>query len=114
MISASGYNDVVRIYAAAQADGVDYNLAFIGSDFTREYAKPFEQAYMRALFDYGYQRALSGDLGAPAAGRPGPAHGPTAGAGGRQGDAVLTARAGRDRQVWRGKAFPPQPHLCFR
>ena len=35
MISSAGYNDVWRIYAAAERDGVDYNLAFIGRDFTQ-------------------------------------------------------------------------------
>jgi len=47
MISSQGYNDVLRIYFAAERDGVDYNLAFIGRDFTVEYDKPFEQSYMR-------------------------------------------------------------------
>src|SRR4051812_1059394 len=61
MIAASGYNDVLRIYAAAERDGVDFNLAFIGRDFTVEYDKPFEQSYMRPLYDYGRQRALLGD-----------------------------------------------------
>src|SRR5215218_1419860 len=61
MISASGLNDVLRIHAAAERDGVDYNLAFIGRDFTVEYDKPFEQSYMRPLFEYGRQRALRGD-----------------------------------------------------
>ena len=61
MISASGFNDVLRIHAAAERDGVDYNLAFIGRDFTVEYDKPFEQSYMRPLFEYGRQRALRGD-----------------------------------------------------
>src|SRR3954466_2755575 len=61
MITASGINDVLRIYAATQRDGVDYNLAYIGRDFTVEYDKPFEQSYMRPLFDYGRQRALRGD-----------------------------------------------------
>jgi hypothetical protein len=61
MIAASGFNDVLRIYAATQRDGVDYNLAYIGRDFTVEYDKPFEQSYMRSLFDYGRQRALQGD-----------------------------------------------------
>jgi len=40
---------VWRIYSAAERDRVDYNLAFIGRDFTVEYDKPFEQAYMRPL-----------------------------------------------------------------
>ena len=60
MIAASGYNDVLRIHAAAERDGVDHNLAFIGRDFTVEYDKPFEQSYMRPLFEYGRQRALRG------------------------------------------------------
>jgi predicted acylesterase/phospholipase RssA len=61
MIAASGYNDVLRIYAAAERDQVDYNLAYIGRDFTVEYDMPFEQSYMRPLFEYGRQRALRGD-----------------------------------------------------
>ena len=35
MIAAAGFNDVVRIYDITQRDGIDYNLAFIGPDFTR-------------------------------------------------------------------------------
>jgi predicted acylesterase/phospholipase RssA len=61
MISSAGYNDVRRIHAAAERDGVDYNLAFIGRDFTVEYDKPFDQTYMRPLYEYGRQRALRGD-----------------------------------------------------
>ena len=33
MIAAAGYNDVMRIYNITQRDGIDYNLAYIGSDF---------------------------------------------------------------------------------
>jgi Patatin-like phospholipase len=60
MIYYAGYNDAIRIYAASKHDGVDYNLAFIGSDFTMEHKVPFDQAYMRALFDYGYQLGRAG------------------------------------------------------
>ena len=60
MIHYSGYNDVLRIYATTRRDGVDFNLAYIGSDFTMEHKTPFDPAYMRALFDYGYQRARAG------------------------------------------------------
>ena len=60
MIAISGYNDVIRIYALAQRDGIDYNLAFIGSDFNQVLPSPFDPAFMRALYDYGYQRALRG------------------------------------------------------
>ena len=54
MIQYSGYNDVVRIYFTSQRDGVGYNLAYIGSDFTFPHKENFDQDYMRALFQYGY------------------------------------------------------------
>jgi hypothetical protein len=57
MIHYSGYNDVFRIYASSQLDGIDFNLAYIGEDFTTERKENFDQAYMRALFEYGYQQA---------------------------------------------------------
>ena len=53
MTASSGYNDVVRMHFGTQRDGIDYNLAFIGADFTGEYTEPFEQSYMRELYDYG-------------------------------------------------------------
>lgn len=60
MIHYGGYNDVLRIYATSRRDGVDYNLAFIGTDFTMEHNVPFDQTYMRALFDYGYEAGRAG------------------------------------------------------
>ena len=60
MIAASGLNDVVRIYNTTHRDGIRFNLAYIGSDFTEKLPEPFDQGYMRALFDYGYQRARRG------------------------------------------------------
>jgi predicted patatin/cPLA2 family phospholipase len=60
MLAASGYNDVVRTYFVAERDGVDYNLAYIGSDFTAEKSGEFDQAYMRALYDYGFRQARAG------------------------------------------------------
>src|SRR4051795_3595635 len=60
MIGASGQNDLIRIYETCRQDGVDYKLAYIGTDFTMELSEPFDPAYMRALFDYGYQQARHG------------------------------------------------------
>ncbi len=60
MLAASGHNDVLRTYFVSQRDGVDYNLAYIGSDFTVEKKGEFEQAYMQALFQYGYDQAKAG------------------------------------------------------
>lgn len=58
MIASGGYNDIVRIWNTTRQDGVDFNLAYISSQFEGSYSQPFEQAYMRQLFDYAYQRAL--------------------------------------------------------
>jgi hypothetical protein len=60
MIHTSGSNDLLRIYFVTQRDGFDYNLAYIGRDFTAPRAGDFDKAYMNALFDYGYQQARHG------------------------------------------------------
>lgn len=60
MLAASGHNDVLRTYFTSLRDGVDYNLAYIGADFTLEKKGEFEQPYMQALYQYGYQQAKSG------------------------------------------------------
>jgi predicted acylesterase/phospholipase RssA len=60
MITASGFNDVVRIYYSTARDGIDFNLAYIGKDFDKKLPSPFEQAYMRALFDYGLNQGKAG------------------------------------------------------
>jgi predicted acylesterase/phospholipase RssA len=60
MITASGFNDAVRLYFFTQRDGVDFNLAYIGNEFTMALAAPFDPAYMRALYAHGYERGLAG------------------------------------------------------
>jgi hypothetical protein len=60
MLAASGHNDIMRTYFISLRDGVDYNLAYIGADFTLEKKGEFEQAYMQALFQYGYEQAKAG------------------------------------------------------
>ena len=60
MTTASGFNDVMRIYNNTQRDGIGFNLAYIGTDLTQKLPQPFDPGYMRALFDYGYQQGRSG------------------------------------------------------
>jgi hypothetical protein len=60
MITASGFNDVLRIYNNTQRDGIGFNLAYIDPGFTEKLPEPFDPGYMRALFDYGYQRGRRG------------------------------------------------------
>jgi len=50
----------MRMYNTTLHDGIPFNLAYIGPDFTEKLPAPFDQRYMRDLFDYGYQRARRG------------------------------------------------------
>ena len=60
MISASGFNDVARIRNTTREDKVDFNLAVIGPDFQDEPKEPFEQAFMRKLYDHAFAQARVG------------------------------------------------------
>jgi hypothetical protein len=60
MIAASGYNDVARILNTTREDRVDFNLATIGPDFRDEAKEPFEQAYMRRLYNHAFAQARAG------------------------------------------------------
>ena len=62
MIATSGVNDMIRMYAIATRDHVGYHLAYIDGDFTSTYKEKglFDQTYMRALFQYGFERASAG------------------------------------------------------
>jgi hypothetical protein len=61
MLQAAGYSDVALAYFLTKRDDVAYRLAYIGADFAEPRGRPFEPAYMRALFDYGYAQARSGN-----------------------------------------------------
>jgi hypothetical protein len=54
---AQGLEDLYRIYTRTQQDGLNYNLAYIGADFTVVHRKDFDTDYMRAMFDYSYPLA---------------------------------------------------------
>ena len=60
MLTASGNNDLLRTYFITRRDGVGYNLAFIGPDFVIGPVAEFDQAFMQALYDYGYRQAVEG------------------------------------------------------
>jgi predicted acylesterase/phospholipase RssA len=60
LIHTQGIGDLYRIYATAQRDGVDYNLAFIPSSFNAPHKAEFDNAYMRELYDVGHDMALKG------------------------------------------------------
>lgn len=60
MIHYSGQNDVYRLQTTTTRDGVDFNLAYIGRDFTVEHTEQFDPTYMRALFEYGRAQIKNG------------------------------------------------------
>jgi hypothetical protein len=60
LIQTQGVGDLYRIYLIAQRDGLDFNLAYIPKSFTRTLKEPFETAYMKALFQVGYDMAVKG------------------------------------------------------
>jgi hypothetical protein len=60
MIHYSGQNDVFRLQTTTARDGVDFNLAYIGRDFTVEHKDDFDPTFMRALFEYGRSQVRNG------------------------------------------------------
>ncbi len=60
LIHSQGIGDLYRIYATAQRDGVDFNLGFIPSSFNAPHKEEFDNEYMRALYDTGYNMMLKG------------------------------------------------------
>ena len=60
LIQNQGFGDLYRIFAIAQRDHVDYNLAFIPSTFDTPHTADFDTAYMKALFDLGTRMAAKG------------------------------------------------------
>jgi hypothetical protein len=60
LIQTQGISDLHRIYQAAQRDGVDFNLAYIGSDFNYPHHEEFDPEYMKGLFDYAYRLSAKG------------------------------------------------------
>jgi hypothetical protein len=62
LIETQGISDVHRIYETAQQDGVNLNLAYIGTDFDAKPHARFDTVYMKRLFDYAYQASVRGYL----------------------------------------------------
>jgi predicted acylesterase/phospholipase RssA len=57
LIKNQGIGDLYRIYSVTRRDGIDFNLASIPADFTDTSDEPFDQKYMIALFNRGYDLA---------------------------------------------------------
>jgi predicted acylesterase/phospholipase RssA len=55
-----GFGDLTRMYVRAKADGIDFNLAAIPAEFSAPHPKPFDRAYMKALYDAGLSHGRIG------------------------------------------------------
>ena len=60
LIRTQGVGDLYRIFALAERDNLDFNLAYIPADFTETPSGEFDRQYMKALFDTAYERASEG------------------------------------------------------
>ena len=61
LIRTQGIGDAYRIHALAERDGVDVSLTWIPDDAVDvQPEEAFDPNYMKALFEFGYQRAVSG------------------------------------------------------
>jgi predicted acylesterase/phospholipase RssA len=60
LTKSRGIGDLVRMYARARDDHIDYNLASIPADFDAQHPKPFDRAYMQELYDRGLAMGRGG------------------------------------------------------
>ncbi|TPM34361.1 patatin-like phospholipase family protein [Mesorhizobium sp. B2-3-5] len=60
LIKTQGIGDLYRLYAIARRDGIAYNFIDVPADFTDEPKTPFENKFMRALFEKGYEMGRDG------------------------------------------------------
>lgn len=60
LLHMQGFSDLQHIYNVATRDGVDFNCAYIGDDFTFTHAVRFETGFLRRLYQYGYEQSVKG------------------------------------------------------
>jgi hypothetical protein len=60
LVRTQGIGDLYRIFLETCRDGLDFNLAYIPSDFMEKPREEFDTQYMRKLFDMAYARAAAG------------------------------------------------------
>ena len=60
LIKTQGIGDLYRLYAIAKRDGIDYNFIDIPIDFAVEAKSPFDNKFMRALYEKGYKIGRNG------------------------------------------------------
>jgi Patatin-like phospholipase len=62
LTKTQGIGDLFRLYTYAERDGMNYNLAYIPEDFTQKAKTPFDNDYMKKLFERGYTMGQSNSI----------------------------------------------------
>ena len=62
IIKRHGIQSIEIMYDLTKARGFDFYVTYVGLDFVEDLPSPFDPVYMNALYDYGYKRALAGDV----------------------------------------------------
>jgi predicted patatin/cPLA2 family phospholipase len=60
LIKNQGIGDLYRIHSIAKLNGIEFNLASVPPDFDIQTDEPFDQKYMAALFERGYEMGHHG------------------------------------------------------
>lgn len=60
LIKTQGIGDLYRMYTNAKRDGIAFNAIWVPASFTMTEKEPFDQQYMRALFNIGYEMGKTG------------------------------------------------------
>lgn len=60
LLQSQGFGDLFRIYLTTLEDGVEYNLAYIDSDFDAIHREEFDRGYMQALYRCAFDLAEKG------------------------------------------------------
>jgi predicted acylesterase/phospholipase RssA len=60
LAKSRGVGDLARMYSRARADNIDYNLAAIPAEFEAPRPVPFDQAYMKTLYDFAFALGRGG------------------------------------------------------
>ena len=60
LVRTQGIGDLFRLYLETCRDGLDFHLAFIPSEFTKQSQEEFDTEYMHSLYDLAYEQAAEG------------------------------------------------------
>jgi len=60
LFTAGGIGDIYRIYSVAERYDMEFNLAVIPDDFHPEHPTEFDNGFMKALYDFGFEQAAGG------------------------------------------------------